>query len=151
MAGRPAMRWQLGAYGSARFSWDVAGRTIEVSTSYVGDALDGLIRAASDLKVGASATFTHFLSEPGGHRIFFSGAAEEVFVQLVQFDDLQSETERWKGGVLVWSGRVKTDDFVMSVRLMSELMLQEKGLDGYRRAWGKPFPVRELEALKSMF
>jgi hypothetical protein len=142
------MRWQLEAYGSARFSWDVAGGPIEVSTSYLGDALGDLFQAAADLKIGASATFTHFLGEPGGYRMFFSGAAEEVFVQVVQFDDLHSETERWKGGVLVWAGRVRTRDFIESVRLMGEAVLQENGLDGYQRAWGKPFPSRELEALQ---
>ena len=130
MSVHPTMRWQLVGHGSARFSWTVAGGLVEVSTSYVGDALGGLIQAASDLKIGASATFTYFLGEPGGYRMFFSGAVEEVFVQLVQFDDLQTEAERWKGGVLVWAGRVKTSDFVNSVRLMAESLLQESGIDG---------------------
>lgn len=150
MSRSPVMRWKLGAYGSARFSWDVAGGPIELNTSYVGDALGGLIQAAIDLKIGASATFTHFLGEPGGYRMFFSGAADEVFVQVVQFDDLQSETERWKGGAIAWAGRVGTADLIEAVRLMGEGVLQENGLDGYQRSWGRPFPSRELDALQSM-
>jgi hypothetical protein len=151
MSEHSAMRWQLRAYGSALFGWDVARGPIAVPTSYVGDALADLIQVASDLKLGSSATFMHFLGEPGGYRMFFSGAAEEVFVQLVQFDDLQSETERWKGGVLVWAGRVGTNEFINSVRSMSELVLQEIGLKGYRKAWGRPFPVQALEALRALF
>jgi hypothetical protein len=141
------MSWHVSGPGSARWRWEVAGEVVAVHASYLGDALRELLRSAVDLKLGSSATFAHFMGEPGGTRVFFSGAAEEVFVQVVWFEDLISPEEWWKGGTLRWAGRVPTRAFIEAVRAMAEHVLAEHGEAGYQRAWGFPFPAEELKWL----
>jgi hypothetical protein len=129
--------------------WDVAGATLEVPSSYVGDALGELMQTALDLKKGGRSSFCHFLGEPGGYRMFFSGADAEVYVQVVRFPDLQSEGARWAGGTVIWAGRILTNGFIESVIGMGNAIIHDLGIDGYRKIWGKPFPVELLSALQS--
>ncbi|MFH8394278.1 hypothetical protein [Streptomyces sp. NPDC018036] len=144
-----AMQWILSGYGSARFIWMIGSERVEIPSSYIGDALDGLMQAALDLQLGSSATFAYFMGEPDGYRMFFSGASDEVYVQVVHFVDLQSEEGRWAGGTVSWAGRVGKDAFIDDVCSMGEKVIRDNGSDGYERAWGKPFPASLLQKLKS--
>jgi hypothetical protein len=142
------MHWHLGGFGSAMFVWDVGSATLEIPSSYIGDALGDLMQTALDLKKGARSSFCHFLGEPGGHRVFFSGAGVEVYVQVVRFPNLDSEHGRWAGATLVWAGRVSTRRFVESVVDMATDLIRNLGEDGYQRTWGRPFPTELLSALR---
>jgi hypothetical protein len=146
----PVLKWTLGGTGWAYFTWTSGEETLRLRTSYVGDALKDLLRATLDLKLGSSATFTHFLGEPGGHRMFFSGIADNaMYVQIVRFDDLLSENNRWAGGVPCWTGRVSVPDFIEAVQAMAAAVLEEHGEEGYHRSWVEaPFPSRELALLQ---
>jgi hypothetical protein len=142
------LEWTLHGSGSAKFSWTLATETVQIYTSYLGDALGGLLRAALDLDLGSSATIAVLLGEPGGYRIFFSGATREVYVQIVKFDDLHTIENRWKGGELRWERRISTIQFIDAVQRMAENVLQKYGRDGYRSTWGAPFPIEQLTMLK---
>jgi hypothetical protein len=144
---RSNMRWQLTGPGNAVWYWSPGGEELEIGTTYVGDALKSLLQSARDLQIGSGSSISHFLDEPGGTRVFFSGAVDEVYVQIVSFDDLQSEINRWAGGKPRWAGRVSTSDFVDGVRAMAERLLSEVGESGYLKRWGAPFPMNELHAL----
>ena len=141
------MRWQLRAPGGATWHWSVAGEDLEVHTTYVGDALKSVLQSARDLQLGSGSSIALLLSEPGGTRVFFSGAEEEVYVQVVQFSDLQSMDNRWAGGQPRWAGRISTSGFIDDVRSMAEQLLLEVGESRYLKEWGHPFPSRELRAL----
>jgi len=143
------MHWYVRGFGSAVLVWNVAGETLEVPSSYVGDALVELMQTAFDLKKGGRSSFCHFLGEPGGYRMFFSGAEIEVYVQVVRFPDLQSEGARWANGTLVWAGRIQTARFIESVIGMGNAIINDLGINGYQNAWGKPFPEELLSALQS--
>ncbi len=123
---------------------------MHIRTSYIGDALKNLLAATVDLQLGSSATFTHFLDEPSGHRMFFSGVADNaMYVQIVEFDDLYSEDNRWAGGVPRWHGRVSVPHFIDAVRAMAEAVLEKHGEEGYLKSWvHAPFPSRELALLQ---
>ncbi|CAL9330234.1 hypothetical protein SUDANB6_00057 [Streptomyces sp. enrichment culture] len=142
------MHWKLGGHGSPDWHWEVAGEHLRVHTTYLGDALRSLLRSARDLQLGSGSSIAHFPGEPGGTRVFFSGAEEEVYVQLVDFPGLQSTANRWAGGTPVWAGRVSTAGFVEDVRSMAERLLAEVGEERCLKQWGGPFPLRELEALR---
>ncbi|MCX4825967.1 hypothetical protein OG883_40505 [Streptomyces sp. NBC_01142] len=142
------MHWELIGTGSATWRWSVAGEDLEVHTTYLGDALKSILQSARDLQIGSRSSFAVFESEPSGTRVFFSGAEDEVYVQIVYFDDLQSMDNRWAGGQPRWAGRVSTSGFVDNVRSMAEQLLSEVGESGYQKAWGYPFPMHELQALR---
>jgi hypothetical protein len=141
------MRWTLSGPGSAVWTWEVAGERIVVHASYLTDGLASLLRSAGDLSGGSRSTFTLFAQEPGGNRVFFSGAAEEVFVQVVAFPDVYSTAARWAGGRQTWAGRVSTAGFLTDVRAMAEDLLARHGDQGYRETWGHPFPHDELRRI----
>ncbi|MEU4777769.1 hypothetical protein [Micromonospora sp. NPDC023633] len=146
----PALKWALGGPGWAYFTWTSGEETLRLRTSYVGDALKDLLTATLDLKLGSSATFTHFLDEPHGHRMFFSSVADNtMYVEIVRFDDLFTDNNRWAGGVPCWDGEVSVPHFIEAVQDMAMAVLKEHGEDGYHKSWIEaPFPTRELALLQ---
>ena len=149
MTGSFSLDWDLLGPGSARCHWGLGGDVLEIRTSYVGDALASLLDAATDLKIGARATIAVFLGEPGGHRLFFSDAAKDVYVQVVAFADLSSPDRWWQDADLRWQRRIPTGRFVEAVEHMSAGLLERYGEDGYLSRWGLPFPSNELAALQA--
>jgi hypothetical protein len=142
------MNWELGpGPGSARFTWKVEGATIQIGTTYLADGLASMLHMAADLSLGASASLALLVAEPGGHRIFCSGATDTVFVQVVSFEDFGSPETWWKDAELKWHGRVRVADVVGSVRAMAGDVLERHGVDGYRKLWGLPFPMTEYRSL----
>jgi hypothetical protein len=142
------LTWTVTSHGWARCTWRHGSDTVELRTSYVGDALAGLFRAALDLKLGSSATLAHLPGEPGGWRIFFSGATELVLVQIVRFPDLSSPERWWAGGQLVWSARVRTDEMIAAILDMGERARAAYPPQDYEQRWGKPFPEADLDLLR---
>ncbi|MFB6722386.1 hypothetical protein ACFCV3_19575 [Kribbella sp. NPDC056345] len=140
----------MGGVGSADLRLEVAGEVVVVHTTYLGDGLGSLLRAADALRMGASATWAFLPAEPGGTCLFFGGADDEVGLQIVEFADMVSESEQWSGGRLRWRGRVGVRAFVRGAVVMAdEVLVQCGGVDGYLKAWGGiPFPLEQLEALR---
>jgi hypothetical protein len=89
-------------------------------------------------------------AEPAGTWFTFSGAADEVHVQIVQFDDVHSEDRRWSGGVSRWHGRVEVAGLVLAVQRMAEEAVARAGSpERYQRNWGgNPFPSEKLATLR---
>jgi len=86
-----------------------------------------------------------------GTWFIFSGATDQVYVQIVQFDDVQSEDRRWSGGVRRWHGRVEVAGLLLAVQRMAEEALARAGsLERYERDWGGiPFPSEKLDTLRA--
>ncbi|HEY3870058.1 MAG TPA: hypothetical protein VGM10_16965 [Actinocrinis sp.] len=114
----------------------------------MGDALAELFRAALDLKLGSSASLAHLAGEPGGWRVFFSGAADLVLVQIVRFPDLSSPQRWWTGGQLAWSARVRTEEVIAAILDMGERARAAYPAQEYEQRWGLPFPDAGLELLR---
>ncbi|MFI1586293.1 hypothetical protein [Embleya sp. NPDC020630] len=144
------MRWKLGGSGWARWSWSVNDAEQKVHASYIGpEVLAGFINGVRALLLGCSATFVTFVDEPSGTRVFFNQTEKEVFVQIVEFADLNEPSSWWSDARLVWAGRVPTEAFVTAFMAMIEELLSKHGTDGYRRRWGYEFPVLEWAALQA--
>ncbi|WP_242889827.1 hypothetical protein [Actinomadura litoris] len=144
-----SLDWIMGQAGSAEFVASFPQEVIEVHTTYVGDGLGSIVKAANDLRLGSSSAIAFLPAEPGGTCLFFSGAGKEAYLQIVQFADMQSESGRWGGGVLRWHGKVEVTQFIRGVTLMAEAVLvQCGGAAAYSKAWGGiPFPAREMSIL----
>lgn len=144
-----ALDWVVRGPGSARLTWVVEGETIEVPTSYVGDGLRSLLQAAIDLQRGSSSAIASLSDEPGGHVLFFGGAAEDVYVQIVCFPYFETGGDPWRNGARRWAGQVSVSAFVRAVVGMAQAVLAEHGEAGYARLWGgTPFPEAELGMLQ---
>lgn len=142
------MEWVLKGPGSVRFTWEVGETRIQIGTTYLADGLDSVLGMAVDLSLGAGATFATLVAEPGGHRIFCSGASDMVFIQVVQFEDLGSPGTWWKDADLQWHGRVPVADVVDSVQAMTAEVLERHGVEAYAKEWGMPFPTKMYEKLQ---
>jgi hypothetical protein len=143
------LRWVISGPGSANLLWTLEASTVRIHTTYVGDALGSVMRAAIDLRIGSSSTYATFEGEPGGTRVFFNRSDDQGYVQIVDFPRMSSK-HSWEGGVLRWSGCVPVAEFVEGVRAMAEAILSEHGESGYARLWGGiPFPMRQLTVLQT--
>lgn len=144
------LRWQIENPGSAIFIWSFPKEAIEIHTTYIGDGLGSVLQAAIDLRLGSSSAIAFLPAEPGGTCLFFAGAEATVYLQVVNFDDMQSERHRWSGGSLRWHGRISVGHFIRQVVHMAEDLLREcGGVDAYSEAWGGgSFPVSKLELLR---
>ena len=145
-----SLRWLTAAPGSADLVWEAHGKRVTVHTTYVGDGLGSVMQAAIDLQVGSSTAIAFLPAEPSGSCVFFSDAADEVYVQIVRFSDMESEDNRWTGGVLRWHGRIKAAILIQAVRSMAEEVLARFGtLEEYSRRWGGvSFPMGKLTTLR---
>ncbi|MBT8227767.1 MAG: hypothetical protein HKP61_15545 [Dactylosporangium sp.] len=145
-----SLEWNIENVGSASLVWNFRGEAVKVRTTYVGDGLGSLVQAAIDLRRGSSSAIAFLPAEPGGNCIFFAGAAEGVYVQIVSFCDMESEHKRWSGGVLRWQGSVDTANLILQVRMLTEALLERYDTaELYAGAWqGASFPLEKLEILR---
>ncbi|WP_179199846.1 hypothetical protein [Streptomyces sp. NRRL B-24572] len=90
-----------------------------------------------------------FFDGPSRTRVFFNQAEKEVFVQTVEFADLNEPASWWSNARPVWAGRVQTEAFVSAFMAMIEELLSEHATHGYRRRGGYEFPVLEWAALQA--
>jgi hypothetical protein len=84
--------------------------------------------------------------------MFFGGAKDEVYLQIVRFADMQSRERRWSGGQLIWEGLIGVGEFVGNVLSMTEVVLVESGgVDSYADSWGGiQFPLDLLQELQDI-
>ncbi|MFF1626951.1 hypothetical protein [Streptomyces sp. NPDC058272] len=146
----PSLNWKMTQSGSANFILSFPRDAVEIHTTYVGDGLGSVVRAAVDLGLGSSSAIAFLPAEPGGTCLFFGDARETAYMQIVRFSDMQSESGRWSGGYLQWHGRVDVEEFIRNVALMGDEVLSRcGGSEGYSRKWGGiPFPSGELKSLR---
>lgn len=144
------LRWHIVSPGSATYSLILSPETVELHTTYVGDGLGSVLQAALDLQGGSSSAIAFLPAEPGGTCLFFAGADSDVYLQVVHFEDMSSESGRWSGGRLRWNGRISVKRFIRQVVFMAEdVLAQCGGADAYSVAWGGiAFPAEKLQLLR---
>lgn len=144
------LHWNMVRAGSADLILRFPHEVVEVHTTYMGDGLGSVVQSAVDLQLGSSSATAFLPAEPAGTFLFFTGADEEAYLQVVQFADMESESRRWNGGSLRWCGRVNVRALIRSVVVMADdVLVQCGGADEYSRAWGGiTFPIRKLESLR---
>lgn len=123
---------------------------VQVHTTYVGDGLGSVLRSAVDLQLGSSSTVALLQAEPGGTLLIFGGASDEVYLQVVQFSDVESPDRRWSGGHLRWHDRISVGDFIeLTIAMAEDVMSRCGGPDAYAKIWGGiAFPADDLRKLR---
>ncbi|QDY07741.1 hypothetical protein FJK98_11615 [Micromonospora sp. HM134] len=142
--------WRIAGSGSATFVLGLPDGAVEIHTTYIGDGLGSVLQAALDLQGGSSSAIAFLPAEPGGTCLFFGGASSCVYLQVVDFEDMSSESGRWGGGRLRWSGHVSIDHFVRQVADMAEgVQAEYEDAAAYCAAWGGiAFPEDKLRLLR---
>ena len=60
--------------------------------------------------------------------MFFAGATDDIYLQIVRFAGMQTVARRWTGGQLIWAGPVGVREFVDQVLDMAEKVLNDHGV-----------------------
>jgi hypothetical protein len=146
------MTWNSSGVGHAILALSLSGVAVDVHTTYIGDGLRSVVQSAIDLSRGSSSAIAFLPVEPGGTCMFFAGAKDEVYLQIVRFVDMQSPTRRWSGGRLVWAGLIGVREFVGQVLAMAErVLIDHGGVDSYAGSWGgTQFPIDVLQELRNL-
>jgi hypothetical protein len=114
------------------------------------DGYADLLQTAINLANGSRSSFTHLVGEPVGHRIFFSGATDMVYIQIVRFDDMYAGENPWSGGSLRWAARTNLTRFLSAALTMATDTRTTHGDAKYEKVWGFPYPAglhNDLEQL----
>lgn len=145
------LRWRMRNAGSATLYLKSSQGAVEVHTTYVGDGLGSVMQAAIDLQGGSSSAIAFLPAEPGGTCLFFAGADSSVYLQVVSFEDMSSESGCWGGGRLRWNGHISVERFVQQVVAMAEDVLAEyRDVAAYAADWGGiAFPMDKLRRLQA--
>lgn len=118
----------------------------EAVASYVTDAPEQLLRAVAAVTLYETDTKAEFEAEPTVYRWFFHRRADTVAVRLVQSADSRTPEE---AGSLLWQSRQPTTVLAKTVLRAFDSVDHDVGEASYRTQWGRPFPRRELEALRA--
>jgi hypothetical protein len=142
------MSWTITSPAWARFTWTADDFEWGISTSYLDKSLDGLLRAALDLRLGSSATTAGIYGMPGGYMFLFGGAAEDVYLQILSMPDLQ-QRDPWIGVTRVWGERIPVAAFIQATLRMAQGVLDKHSGAGYGGLWkDRPFPLEQLALLE---
>ncbi len=120
---------------------------VELSASYLSDALGDLIEAVALVVEGVPSTQCSWLEEPGEFRWRFLRSDGDVLVEILWMDDWDKLDH---AGQLVFSARVPVLCLGRVVLSEAQRVLDALGPEEYRRRWIEhEFPVRPLDRLKS--
>jgi hypothetical protein len=142
------MKWTITSSAWARFTWTADDFELGISTSYLDNSLDKLLRAALDLQRGSSSAIAGIYGMPDGYTFLFGGAAEDVYVQVLYMPDLQ-QNDPWIGVTRTWGERIPVAVFIQATCRMAQGVLDQHPGTGYGGLWeGRSFPIEELTLLK---
>lgn len=141
--------FDVGPGGWATAGISLRGLRAVVSASHVADALGDLLRAVSDLCVGAEESRCAWAEDPGEFRWILRRAGGAVLVRIVHVTTYAPEA-RDDDGHTVWEGSVPLQDLVRAVVDAAQSVLEDVASDPSAAGWqAYGFPhgtVAELES-----
>jgi hypothetical protein len=120
-----------------------------LTASYLSDALQDLTNAVIALLQGAEKSTCSWGEEPGEYRWVFERQDDRLQIKVLWFEDTFDD-EPDERGKLTFSTVCDLRQFAGQLRGELQRLLDEHGVEEYRRSWGHDFPMtdfRELEAL----
>jgi len=143
---------------SLSFAWTVSGcgwadcavadrdGELEFVVSHLTDAPTELIVGVTRVVLGpATDVRVVFEAEPNGYRWEFDRDGSEVDMRIVAFADTAA---RNRPGDVLWESRQPVETLARCVLLGFDRVVADLGEDGWLGQWRRPFPRRELEALR---
>jgi len=123
-------------------------RWVELSASYLEDALGDLLSAVQSVRDGADHARASWAEEPGEFRWLFDRDGGMVEVRVLWFDDQLDHLPDDAGDERI-VGRVALDELVAAIAAGAREVLERHGEQGYRERWIEhPFPVAQLQRLE---
>jgi hypothetical protein len=123
----------------------------DMAVSYLSDSLGDMARAALQLLRGAREVSFSFQDEPGEHRWTLSrGEADSLRIRILWFEDTFSPRAQ-EHGTEVFECDCAVLDFVGQVSSVLQTLLQDEGIEGYRRRWqNHEFPLHTLTEIQRL-
>jgi len=110
------------------------------------DAIADLVEAVERLRTEASSDCC-WSQEPGELHWKLSRVGTELEIEILEFHD--GFQQHWRESECIFKSRGDWLRFARQLLSSLDLIRANLGLDGYQRAWRRPFPARELERLRA--
>lgn len=141
-----SLTWTLSHHGWAVCEVADQRSAAEVIASYVTDGPEQFLSAVAQIVSGATVARAEFQAEPVVYRWAFRRHASDVEVHLLRVPpDGMPDT----GSPIIWTSNQTLDALARAVVRAFDDVAYRHGEDGYEKAWGRPFPTTELQALRT--
>ncbi|TBN57242.1 hypothetical protein EYE40_07425 [Glaciihabitans arcticus] len=136
--------------GWARSSVSDGNSKVELTASYLSDALGDLLAAIRSLLEGGDAARCSWEEEPGEYRWIFTREGGEAQLVILVFPD-NFPPMRDDEGVEIFRTSEPLTDLAASVGYAAQRVLDEYGEAEYLRRWVEaPFPTSHLRTIQEM-
>ena len=120
------------------------------TASYLSDALGDLLRAVLRMIEGGEESRCSWEEEPGEFRWIFRRDGANVWLRLLEFDDLYGHRPD-DAGRLVFETRQDVAALARAIALGASQVLERYGEKGYEDRWGRfPFPTSILTQIQAV-
>ncbi len=146
------INYQLAGSGWANAQVSESGRSLEMSASYLSDALGDMAQAAVSLLTGARVVTFSFQDEPGEHQwILTRGEFDALYVRVIWFPKTFGSGNKADSGTEVFACDCAVMDFVGQVFSTLNAVHEDEGVEGYKRRWkNNDFPSKSYQELQKL-
>jgi hypothetical protein len=141
---------RAGWHGWATATLSDGDNSIEVTASYLTDALGDLSRAVIALLRGASNARVVWAEEPGEYHWVFDRLDDRVALRVLWFLN-RASTVSDERGTTVFNIECRLNDLAGQLESQLRGLLESLGSQGYEEAWVRHlFPLAEYEQLRGL-
>ncbi len=142
--------YELVGTGWARASIGDGNSKVQLTASYLGDALGDLLHAISTLLTGGSSARCSWEEEPGEYRWIFLRDGTEVDLAILALPDNMPPLSD-EDGEEIFRTVEPLERLATSIVDAAQRVLDEYGEDEYLRRWDRaPFPTENLRAIREL-
>lgn len=123
---------------------------INISASYLSDALGGLLSAVVELINGKREARTQFDEEPGEYRWIFNQTKENLIdLKIIEFPELRGNKPNEDGKELLKT-ECTLKELATTLFNSADAILKKFGEDGYKKNWIEhDFPINQYKFISN--
>lgn len=146
-----SLHYDLVGTGWSECRLTIGDKSVQVTASYLSDALDSLCTAVLAIANGKEKEYARFDEEPGEYRWFFERQdVDNVRICILQFEDVWSDLPD-DAGKTIFDAVCTVTELVQAVVLALEYLYKTYGKKGYREKWIEhPFPSKLFATLQTL-
>lgn len=146
-----SINYKLTGAGWSTCDVQINEHRVNVSASYLDDALGDFARAVRALLKGMDEARFSFAEEPGEYRWILRPNSDHLHCRILWFDALWSNRPDAVGAVIL-DAHCNFRDFVSATLVMLNQVLLEHGEEGYLEKWIQhAYPMKELREIEVLF
>ncbi len=144
-----SLHYELVGTGWSECRLTIGDKSVQVTASYLSDALESLCTAALAIANGKEKEYARFDEEPGEYRWLLERQdADNVRIRILQFEGLWSDLPD-EAGEVIFDAVCTITELVQAVISALEYLHTTHGQKGYRKMWiSHPFPSKLFAKLK---